>query len=52
MELVDLHGFGLPDILEMNGVVRYWRNLGNGSFDLPRPMSDAPPYALAIRACR
>ena len=42
LELVDLFGRGLPDILEMNGAVRYWRNLGNGRFDLPRPMRDAP----------
>lgn len=47
IELVDLHGAGLPDILEMNGVVRYWRNLGNGRFDLPRPMREAPPHALS-----
>ena len=42
LELVDLFGNGLPDILEMNGTVRYWRNLGGGEFDRPRPMSDAP----------
>ncbi len=42
VELVDLFGNGLPDILEMNGAVRYWRNLGNGRFDLPRLMRDAP----------
>ena len=48
MELVDLFGNGLPDILEMNGSVRYWRNLGNGRFDLPRSMRDAPAgFALA-----
>ena len=41
-ELVDLFGNGLPDVLEMNGTVRYWRNLGNGRFDLPRPMNEAP----------
>jgi RHS repeat-associated protein len=46
-ELVDLTGDGLPDVLEMNGAVRYWRNLGAGRFDLPRPMRDAPPFALA-----
>lgn len=46
MELVDLHGGGLPDILEMNGVVRYWRNLGDGRFDMPRPLLEAPPHAL------
>ncbi|MGL5942559.1 MAG: SpvB/TcaC N-terminal domain-containing protein [Waterburya sp.] len=41
-ELADLLGNGLPDILEMNGTVRYWRNLGNGKFDRPRSMSNAP----------
>jgi RHS repeat-associated protein len=42
LELVDLFGNGLPDVLEMNGTVRYWRNLGKGEFDLPREMSEAP----------
>ncbi len=42
LELADLFGNGLPDVLEMNGTVRYWRNLGNGQFDLPREMRDAP----------
>nr|WP_240966605.1 SpvB/TcaC N-terminal domain-containing protein [Nodosilinea sp. P-1105] len=42
LELADLFGNGLPDILEMNGTVRYWRNLGNGRFDLPREMGTAP----------
>lgn len=42
LELVDLVGNGLPDFVEMNGTVRYWRNLGNGRFDLPRFMPDAP----------
>jgi RHS repeat-associated protein len=42
LELADLFGNGLPDILEMNGSVRYWRNLGNGKFDRPREMRDAP----------
>lgn len=42
IELVDLHGSGLPDLLEMNGNVRYWPNLGNGRFGLPRSMADAP----------
>ena len=41
-ELADLFGNGLPDILEMNGSVRYWRNLGNGQFDRPRAMKEAP----------
>ena len=42
LETVDLFGNGLPDILQMNGVVRYWRNLGNGGYDRPRMMPDAP----------
>jgi len=41
-ELLDLTGNGLPDILEMNGTVRYWRNLGNGKFDIPQDMRGAP----------
>lgn len=41
-ELADLFGRGLPDVLEMNGVVRYWRNRGNGEYDQPREMKDAP----------
>ena len=42
MELADLFGNGLPDILEMNGTIRYWRNLGNGKFALPQDMKAAP----------
>jgi RHS repeat-associated protein len=42
LELVDLFGNGLPDVLEMNGTVRYWRNLGHGVFDRPREMREAP----------
>jgi RHS repeat-associated protein len=45
--LIDLTGDGLPDILEMNGVARYWRNIGGGQLDLPRIMSEAPPLHLA-----
>jgi len=41
-ELAGLIGNGLPDILETNGTVRYWRNRGNGRFDLPREMQTAP----------
>jgi RHS repeat-associated protein len=41
IELVDLFGRGLPDFLEMNGTVRYWRNRGGGSFDRPREMASA-----------
>src|SRR6266567_3512371 len=42
LELADLFGNGLPDILEMNGTARYWRNRGGGQFDLPREMRTAP----------
>ena len=42
LELIDLFGNGLPDLLETKETVRYWRNLGKGRFDLPRPMKDAP----------
>ena len=42
LTLADLFGNGLPDILQMNGVVRYWRNLGDGRFALPREMKEAP----------
>jgi RHS repeat-associated protein len=41
-ELVDLFGNGLPSVLEFNGHVRYWRNRGNGQFDLMRTMATAP----------
>jgi RHS repeat-associated protein len=41
-ELVDLFGNGLPAVVEFNGQVRYWRNLGGGRFDLRRTMQTAP----------
>lgn len=40
--LVDLSGGGLPDLVELTGSIRYWRNLGAGRFDRPRTMSEAP----------
>ena len=43
IELVDLFGHGLPDVLELGGgAPRYWRNLGEGRFDMPRALSQAP----------
>jgi hypothetical protein len=39
---VSLFANGLPDILEVNGSIRYWRNLGGGNFDRPRAMREAP----------
>ena len=48
LTLVDLHGFGLPDILELGlQTRRYWRNAGGGRFDLPRSLDQAPPVSLA-----
>src|SRR5262249_46295641 len=41
-ELADLVGNRRPDVLEMNGTVRYWRNLGGGRFSLPREIATAP----------
>ena len=41
-ETVDLFGAGLPDVLQLNGVARYWRNLGGGTFDRPRSLAQAP----------
>ena len=41
-EMVDLFGNGLPDIVQMNGSVRFWRNLGGGMFDCRRTMSEVP----------
>lgn len=46
LELVDLFGQGLLDIVEMGAVVRYWRNLGGGQFAAPRSMATAPAHRL------
>ncbi|MBN1596039.1 VCBS repeat-containing protein [candidate division FCPU426 bacterium] len=42
LEQVDLFGTGLPDFVEMNGSMRYWRNLGQGRFSLPLAMKASP----------
>ena len=50
--MVDLFGNGLPDIVQMNGAAQFWRNLGNGLFDIPRTMKKSPQVSTcAIRAC-
>jgi hypothetical protein len=41
-EMVGLFGNGLPDIVQMNGAVQFWRNLGHGLFDRPRTMNEVP----------
>ena len=35
-ELVDLLGRGLPDVVQLNGVARYWRNTGHGHWAAPQ----------------
>jgi RHS repeat-associated protein len=42
VELIDLFANGLPTIVEVNEQVRYWRNRGEGGFDLVRTMQTAP----------
>ncbi len=42
IELIDLFGNALPCLVELKGSIRFWRNLGDGTFDLPRYMPDAP----------
>ncbi len=44
MDLVDLTGNGLPDLVQMSAgqPIRYWTNTGNGEFALPRTMRNAP----------
>jgi hypothetical protein len=42
-ELADLFGRGLPDVVQIGDTARYWRNLGGGRFDVPRPIEQLPP---------
>ncbi|MGI5461011.1 SpvB/TcaC N-terminal domain-containing protein [Streptomyces sp. CA-249302] len=44
--LVDLRGVGLPDVVELGAAQRVWRNAGNGRFELPRTLPEAPPFRL------
>jgi RHS repeat-associated protein len=41
-ELADLLGRGLPDVVQIGDVDRYWRNLGDGRFDVPRALEGLP----------
>ena len=46
LDLADLSGDGLPDVLQLSGGVgRYWRNRGAGRLDLPRSLPAAPAGA-------
>lgn len=46
LALVDLHGAGLPDLVELGAAQRVWRNTGNGRFALPQRLAEAPPFPL------
>jgi RHS repeat-associated protein len=41
-ELADLFGRGLPDVVQIGDTARYWRNLGGGRLDVPRPIERLP----------
>ena len=45
-ELADLNGNGLPDLLQLDGVARYWTNKGDGTFSPPRMLELAPTVQL------
>ncbi len=47
VDFVDLHGSGLPDLLDTRQGYRYWRNLGLGGFDLRRQIERAPPFRIS-----
>ena len=47
IDFVDLHGNGLPDILDTSSSWHYWRNIGGGCFDLRRRIDRAPPFRLS-----
>jgi RHS repeat-associated protein len=46
LALVDLRGSGLPDVVELGAAQRYWSNRGDGRFDPPRQLREAPPHTL------
>lgn len=47
IDFVDLHGNGLPDILDTSQGYHYWRNLGIARFDVRRKIERAPPLKLS-----
>jgi hypothetical protein len=47
LDFVDLHGTGLPDILDTSQGYHYWRNLGGGKFDLRQRIERAPPFRIS-----
>ena len=43
LQLIDITGNGLPDLVEIGKSVRYWPNRGGGAFDPPREMASVAP---------
>lgn len=42
-EMIDLNGYGLPGIIRTTRTGHsYWRNLGNGHLDFPKPLHPVP----------
>jgi RHS repeat-associated protein len=41
-EMVGLFGNGLPDLVQVDGTPRFWRNLGGGVFDGAQALADIP----------
>ena len=52
LTLADLQGSGLPDIVELGAVKRRWGNRGEGRFELPRRLAEAPPFSLGQAGVR
>jgi RHS repeat-associated protein len=50
LALADVTGDGLPDILQLDGAVRYWRNEGDGRFQPAREMTSSPAGLTLARA--
>ncbi|GIH06146.1 hypothetical protein Rhe02_42130 [Rhizocola hellebori] len=48
LSMVDLRGVGQPDLVELGSAQRFWRNAGGGRFEAPRPLTEAPPFALGV----
>src|SRR5262249_39176321 len=44
--LVDVHGAGLPDVVQLGAAPRIWRNTGDGRVAMASRLTSAPPFAL------